>query len=195
MTRRAPLQSTGVVWPLPTPDAEVSLRQQAARLSGHVELRDIRTFALSAVAHSLPEPNRYLRFDLEPAISYDLDEDVLVVQGEYALSIRETPRDAEGLDAGELQAANSNDDNPIIADLTFSLAALYTLRAPEGDTFSDDECYAFAQTTGQFALYPYVRQLVADLTTRLQFPPLTLPLFVLPLPNPAQADAEGDSGQ
>lgn len=189
---------------LPT-DTESELRQRGSRVAGHIELRDIRTFSLSATANTVASGDRRLRFDFEPNVSVDLDDNVLVVQGEYSVDIIETGEslDEQGARGGAQEdsdvehenASTSDDSETVIAELRFTMASLYSVRQPDGAPFTDVECDAFAQTTGQFALFPYVRQLVAELTTRLQLPPLTLPVYMVPIQDPNQLIAEGLGSQ
>lgn len=149
---------------------EEELRVRGARLAGQVRLGDIRTFAMNAAAHSVPTlEGGQLDFRLTPEISAELDEESLVVEGKYTLTIFE----------GEVGEADDQDPPPI-AELGCTMAALYLVE-PTGEPFTLDERDAFAATTGQFALYPYVRALFADLTARLQLPILTLPVLFLPL--------------
>lgn len=54
------------------------------------------------------------------------------------------------------------------------------------DTPSDDELRAFGETTVLLALYPYVRQLVHDMTGRFNLDPLVMPLYKEPLKAPGE---------
>lgn len=47
---------------------------------------------------------------------------------------------------------------------------------------TEEELTAYAATTGRFALYPYIREYVYDLTGRLALPPLTLEILSRPMP-------------
>lgn len=57
----------------------------------------------------------------------------------------------------------------------------------DADTPSDEELRAFGETTVLLALYPYVRQLVHDITGRFNLDPLVMPLYKEPLKPPAAA--------
>lgn len=150
--------------------SEEELRVRGSRLAGQVRLADVRTFAMKAEAHSVPNlDGGRLDFHLTPKISAELDEETLVVEGQYALTI-----------FAEDSAESEDEDPQFIAELSCTMAALYMVE-PTGEPFTFDERDAFAETTGQFALYPYVRALFADLTARLQLPTLTLPVLFLPI--------------
>lgn len=49
-------------------------------------------------------------------------------------------------------------------------------------SLGEEELTAYAATTGRFALYPYIREYVYDLTGRLALPPLTLEILSRPMP-------------
>lgn len=50
------------------------------------------------------------------------------------------------------------------------------------DAIPDDVVKAWGQRGSPYALFPYLRELVSDLTARSGFPTVTLPLMVLPTP-------------
>lgn len=140
----------------------------AARVAGCADLMDIRLFGVAA---NLETPV------VEGGLSYTLSSDVsfqtigepvrsVVVTGDYEVAV---------LDSAERdESSEADDDAPKVADLSFSLAALFSVNvAPdEGEAFGDDEYEAFAATTGQFALYPYAREFISDLTSRMGLPAL-----------------------
>lgn len=152
------------------------LRLQSARVAGHAELRDIRTFSLSAELTRLPNEGRQLAFNLEPVVEADrISEDAFSVNAFFRLDVIEVDdQEAERSEEAEVE------DVPLLSEIKFKIAGLYTLRElddPEADALSDDELTSFAQSTGLLALYPYARALVSDLTGRIGLPTLTLPMI------------------
>lgn len=94
------------------------------------------------------------------------EDDGLIVTSDYTVSMREVE---ELNDAG---GHEDKDDTPIY-ELTFRLAALFTINIPADATPLDEaELDAFAKTTGQFALHPYAREFIAQMTGRAGLPPL-----------------------
>jgi preprotein translocase subunit SecB len=111
-----------------------------------------------------------LAYSLDSSIEFQTLGDVgvaggsLVVTGEYQLSVIQVVAATEDEESSEED----------IAKLDFTLAALFTVLPPrEGDDpIADSEFAAYAATTGQFALYPYAREFVADMTGRMGLPSL-----------------------
>jgi len=147
-----------------------------ARVAGRASIRDLRMLSANAKVERFPGADPSLSYHLEQHATVEFNEGDIqfVVRVSYSLPIVElteaTPEDDE-LEAPER----------IVANIDFELAALFDL-----DMFDDDdpvdtsELEAFAVTTGQFAMYPYAREIVYDLTRRLGLPPLTLGLLKMP---------------
>jgi preprotein translocase subunit SecB len=136
----------------------------AGRVAGCADLRDVRLFNVSGDL-ALPATANPMAYDLDVNIEFQtVGEEVLkavVITGNYSLTVTE---------AGE-----EDDDEPAkVADLEFTLAAMYHLLEQDTDprSYEDKEFEAFAATTGQFALYPYAREFVADMTGRMGLPSL-----------------------
>ena len=149
----------------------------AARLAASADIRDVRLLSTNAKINRLPGPDPRLTYRLlqEPEIEYD--EDSFIVKVAYELDIAEMDPEAH---------ANSDsdpfdDESAIIARIAFELAALFLLDMHEDDEPpSVEEMQAYAATTGQFALYPFAREYVYDVTGRLALPALTLAVLRLP---------------
>lgn len=153
-------------------------RSLAARLAGSAELRDVRLFGVSANLVS-PILEVGLAYELNSNVEYQvIDEaNAFIVTGSYELSVTDAaPSDDEEQSGGGAEPSQ-------IADLSFSLAALFDLPEPDEDAkpFEDGEYEAYAATTGQFALYPYAREFVAEMTGRMGLPPLHLRALKFPL--------------
>lgn len=148
------------------------LRRTAARVAGHVELRDVQTFKLSAELLRHPDATQALDyvFDTDPRYVFSTESQSLIVESLYTLAVRQS---AEG------------DDEPFeVAQIEVLLGALFDLPPHrDGHEYEDGELSAFANTTGQFALYPYARQSLTDLTSRLSLPPLVLGMLKVDLEN------------
>lgn len=147
----------------------MNLRAKAARIAGQAEIRDVRTKALHAEMDFPPHPGAHLGFGMDAEFEYARAEelgDFTVVQGEYHLTLWIAPEEGES----ELE------EPQVFAVLSFTLVGLFDVPELEGgaEPYSDEEWEAFVQTSAQFALYPYARETVGLLTSRLGVPPLTL---------------------
>jgi len=153
-------------------------RAAAARLAGAAELRDIQVFRIAAELTKQPDSGLRLGYDLstELAATQIDDQMVLAVEATTTLDMWQVPAEGEG------HAAGGADDNEReeVASITLVMGTLYSV-AGESFDFSDDETQAFAETTAHFAMFPFIRQQVHDLTSRLGLPPLVLPMLKIGL--------------
>lgn len=155
-----------------------SKRELAARVAGQAELRDIQVFKLGAELIEHPAPGVALDYNLDsdPRCITPDDSNALIVEVSYDLVIRQ-PLTQSGDEDDESEAEHKD-----VARIELLLGALFDLPAhPDGLPYGEDEFRAFADTSGQFALYPYARQAVTDMTTRLALPPLVLGMLKLDL--------------
>lgn len=142
----------------------VDPRMMAARVAGQAELRDIRTANLSAEVDFPPQPGSNLGYELQTDFEYATpqeDGDLTVVMGQYSASLQ----------------VKEEEEKKEFARLGFTLVALYDIAPAQGDAYTPDELEAFVKTSAQFALYPYARETLSMLTTRLGVPSLTLPVL------------------
>ena len=94
--------------------------------------------------------------------------------GNYSLKMTAVPI-AHGEDGSDPAEAESE----AVATIGFKLNALFTVEhEPDDEPFSES---AFGQTTGQFAHYPYARELVANATGRMGLTPLHMGVMRLHL--------------
>lgn len=141
-------------------------RSTAARVAGCAELRDVRLFGVEAGLDT-PPGDGSLSYTLGNRIEFQtLGEPVetVIVTGRYELQVLES--------TGE---GDDEEEPTTVTELEFTLAALFQVPEPSDDNpepFADEEFEAFAATTGQFALYPYAREFIADMTGRMGLPPL-----------------------
>jgi hypothetical protein len=150
-------------------------QQQAARLAARAEIHDVRLFSTNAKLVRPPEPDSRFSYRLksEATVEYDNGES-FVVRVKYALTIVEES-------SGEVDDSFS-DPEAAIADIEFEQGGLFALEMREGDDpVQAEELEAYAVSTGQFALYPYARQYIYDLTGRLALPPLTIGVLRMPI--------------
>lgn len=137
-------------------------RQLAARVAGQAEIQDVQVFKLTAELLMHPQPNEGLSYDLQQSIKYTQPSNsTLVTEGTYEL---------------EIWQQHEAEERSNLATVSLVAGALYQLPDDE-PSHSDEELQAFAETTGQFALYPFVRQQIYDLTGRIGLPPLVLGLL------------------
>lgn len=157
-------------------------RGEAARVAAHVDLRDVRLFALNGELHDMPNEGEGMvyKFDAALEVQHEPGEDLLIVFGNYRLDVR--ARSVEGSDSAEdVDMAEAVDEADGVATFTFNLNALFVVEVQPDEPFTESELDAFGQTTGQFALYPYARELVASLTARMGLPPLHMGVMRLNL--------------
>lgn len=152
------------------------VRAKAARVAAWSEVNDVRLFKASCDLARMPEAGRY-RYEMDAAVKVQFlpDDDGVIVTSDYTVSISEVE---ESTDAG----GDEDNDGAPIYELTFRLAALFTISIPADATPLDEaELDAFAKTTGQFALHPYAREFIAQMTGRAGLPPLHVGLLKLRL--------------
>jgi hypothetical protein len=120
----------------------------------------------------LPGADTTLAYDLDSGanVEYEPGSRAFVVRSNYNLSI--TPAESAGNDTPPADA---------IAKIEFEQAALFVISLGEDDSPpTAEELTAYAVTTGQFALYPYAREYIYDITGRLGLPPLTVGVMSMP---------------
>lgn len=142
-------------------------RQAAARIAALTDIRGVRLLKSSAEIVSLSGEQPFLAFDLnsDAAVEYDPGGDSFVVRSTYRLSITSSPT----VDGDKLSGLISD-----VARIEFEHAALFVINMEGQEPPRPEELDAYAVTTGQFALYPYAREYISDLTTRLGLPTLTV---------------------
>lgn len=149
-------------------------QRQAARVAARADIRDVRLMKSCAEITGLPAADTTLTYDLDTGanVEYEPGSEAFVVRGNYCLSIMPAQ-----------VASSQNDSEPgVIAKIEFEQAALFVFNLGEGDSPpTPEELTAYAVTTGQFALYPYAREYIYDLTGRLGLPPLTVGVLALPV--------------
>lgn len=152
-------------------------RLLAARVAGQADLRDVQVFKAATELVTQPQPEAPLRYDFQQDMKYGApDSGALVAEGTYDLTVWQ--EDADG--------------RREVAKVGLLMGALYALPEEQPD-YSDEELEAFAETTGQFALYPFVRQQIHDLTARIGLPPLVLGVLRVELDS-EEVDGDADQG-
>jgi hypothetical protein len=149
-------------------------RKRAARLAARTDIRAVRMMKSSAEMVRLPVNDPYLAydFDSDAAVEYEPGGASFVVRGTYRVRITAVTSD-DSPDVSE---------RPDVAKIEFEQAALFVFDLAEGESPPDPaELDAYAVTTGQFALHPYAREYIADITGRLGLPPLTLGILAIPV--------------
>lgn len=153
-------------------------RREGARVAAHVDLRDVRLWSLEADLESVPdldETRLSYGFNADVTVQHSAENAMLMVVGRFTLNmdaVRPEPDPAE-------EAAEAEDDS--VATIAFNLNALFEVEVEPDEPFTESELSAFGQTTGQFALYPYARELVANLTGRMGLPALHMGVMRLNL--------------
>lgn len=152
-------------------------RQKAARLAAITDIRDIRLMKTHAEIVRLPVNRPFLAYKLESesTVEYEPGSESFVVRGNYRVSISST-------DSADVDAYPGDPDSDV-AKIEFEQAALFVMDMNGDQPPDPEELDAYAVSTGQFALYPYVREYISDLTMRLGLPPLTVGVLRLPFPS------------
>lgn len=132
----------------------------AARVSERVEIRHVRLVETLAKRKQprgkLPER---LNSDITVSTTTDADKLTIVVHPRFTLVGR--------------FADDSSDEEGLRIEATY--AAEYTVPTMEG--LSEEDFKAFGELNGIYNVWPYWREYVQSLTTRMGFPPLTLPVL------------------
>lgn len=158
-------------------------RHVAARVAARAEILDVRLLKTHGELMSQPEPPLVYRLETDARVEYEDGDASFVVACTYELSITPSASPDVGGHSDVTLAVDDDveaDESPVVAKLSFDYAALISLHMRAGDAPpSQDELQAYAASTGQFALYPYARQYIYDLTGRLGLPPLTVGVLQL----------------
>lgn len=158
-------------------------RKEAARIASHLELGDIRMWSVRADLSGLPDDDSHLtyRFNADVQVQHSAEHALVHVAGNYSVEVlsEARPEDAEEPSPEGVTPEGDSDpsDTDVIAEIAFNLAAIFVVEREPAEPFSESEVTAFGQTTGQFALHPFARQFVADLTGRMGLPTLHLGLM------------------
>jgi hypothetical protein len=153
-------------------------QREAARAAAMSDLRDVRLFSAELNFDHFPPTDQPLSWSLEmtPAVQYEADAAFFVLDMAYRVDVTEVQRDDEVEGEGEK-----------FASLSFRMAALYDLRVPDDSPRPTvSELDAYAKTMGTLALYPYAREFVQSMTSRMGLPPLTMSTLRLPYPDTSE---------
>lgn len=163
-------------------------RSEAARVAAHVDLRDVRMWGVQADLLNVPdgaaEDRLSYKFNADLQVQYSAESAMLLVLGAYSIEMRAVPDDDGDAEAVESTRGPDEDkaaDEDEVASLAFKLNALFSVEEEPDEPFTEGELTAFGQTTGQFALYPYAREFVADLSRRMGLPALHMGVMRLHL--------------
>ncbi|NKE55359.1 SecB chaperone [Lentzea sp. PSKA42] len=158
-------------------------RRDAARIAARAEIRDVRLLESNAKLNRMPAGDHMAyKLEKDPQVEYSEGDGFFVVTSYYSLLIAE----AENEPAHEPPRIEDGGEN-IVAKVEFKLAGLFELRMRDGDdTPQEGELTAYAWSMGNFALHPYAREYVSNITGRLGLPPLTI--------NVLQLDYDPDKG-
>ncbi len=151
------------------------LRRKALRVGAWSEVNDVRVFRASSELVRMPVETGHFRYDMGSGVTMQyLEQDAsIIVTSDYSVSIRENA--AEAADDGDA-------DREPFYQLTFTLAALFIISVPnDAEPLGQDELDAFARSTGQFAIHPYAREFIADMTGRAGLPALHVGLLKIHL--------------
>lgn len=144
----------------------------AARAAARVQVRDVRTVAGEFKFQNFPEQGLSYGLHIDFEIDYAVGDPAILLAVEYQTSIDSTNEQGEEFE---------------VADVKFTLALLATITLlDDEDPLAEEEVEAYCATTGTFALYPYAREYLQSVTTRMGLPALTLSVLRLPSEGPAE---------
>ncbi|MBB4979725.1 hypothetical protein [Streptomyces nymphaeiformis] len=136
-------------------------RQLAAPVNAYAELLDVRIFLLHGEALKVDVTSDLQEIEtLQTNMGIGRDGSHITYQFEHVL----TAQDVDGTDALKVQV---------------NLGVLFGFPGeddPNG-AVSEESLVAFGYTTAQLAAHPYLRSAVADVTSKLGFPQVTLGLL------------------
>ncbi|MGC4854442.1 hypothetical protein ACLQ24_13845 [Micromonospora sp. DT4] len=160
-------------------------QQAAARVAARAEIRDVRLFSSTVELDNFPSTGSRLKWSLDTDVAVEREEDdsAFILRSKYTLAVFEASETSpeSDIDSNSDSGGNS-DEEGCVADLSFEFAALFNLEMCSGDEpVIDSELQAYAFTTGQFAIYPFAREYIYDVTGRLGLPPLTVGVLQFPV--------------
>jgi hypothetical protein len=158
---------------------EAEDRGVARRIAARTQIRDVRLIKSSVELEAVPVDGRSFTYQIEVTdteVDWQVGQPLFAVRCAYRLLISQLAVVDDGDDDGPSEVEKD------IAAIEFTMAGLFQLRMREGEEQpSDEELSAYASTTGTFALYPFAREYVYDVTGRLRLPSLTLPVRIIEL--------------
>lgn len=153
---------------------DATLRRVAAAVAETAELVDVR---LANVSASI-EPQR----STTPTPPYAID--VKLTQTVGAIEIADLPDDGTPFAVQHDYVLDIESEGERAALIECTYLAVFVHRG--GSPPKREQLEAFGQTTGAFAIYPYVREMVHNLTSRFGLPVL-MPIFrAVPGATPAE---------
>jgi hypothetical protein len=151
-------------------------RHLAARIAARAEIREVRLLESNAKLNRMPADD-HLAYKLEkdPQVEYSEDDGFFVITSRYSLVVAAIENEPTN---GPNHIEESEED--IIAMIDFKLAGLFELNMwKDEEPPRTDELMAYAWSMGNFALHPYAREYISNLTGRLGLPPLTISVLQL----------------
>jgi hypothetical protein len=179
-------------------DSELAQAQKAAaRIAARANIRDVRLLRSEVALERVPQAEN-LAYELSAEVSVEYDDGpepspFFVLRIAYRVVIEEmtqpSPAVGEASATNDVEPGADDSEEELLADLKFELAAFFSLRMRKDDgPPTAAELQAYADTTGRFALHPYAREYIHDITGRLGLPPLTVGVMRLPFREEADAD-------
>jgi hypothetical protein len=144
--------------------------EAVAEALSHLEVANIFPTEISASIDGPPAPIDFVETDVD--IDYLAQEGVF--SNRFAWTVRMLHDFSQGRDREE--GVESDGDSDLIASFSFTFQVDYA--TDEGYRVHDAEAVAITRTTGLFAAYPYARELLQNLTGRLQLDPIVLGMLM-----------------
>lgn len=144
--------------------------EAVAEALSHLEVINIFPTEIEASLDGPPAPIDF--------VETDVDIDYLAQEGLFSNRFAWTVRMLHdiGQDPNREERVESEADSDLIASFRFTFQVDYA--TDEGYRVDDAEAVAITRTTGLFAAYPYARELLQNLTGRLQLDPIVLGMLM-----------------
>ncbi|EPD69274.1 hypothetical protein HMPREF1219_01499 [Corynebacterium pyruviciproducens ATCC BAA-1742] len=144
-------------------------RLRAAKIAAGASLRDLRLVQSDFQLVNVVEPSDELSIQMNIELSAGETEEpnVLVVSAKFGVVIFVADESEHTSDKSSDSEQPSN-----VATINFAYNTAFVVN--DDCEWNEESLEAFAKTTGIFAIYPYAREFVTDVTTRAGLPPLIL---------------------
>ncbi len=162
----------------------------ATKVASRVNLESVKLMGCSC-KHRLEVPDGPKAFAIKRGSEFTVSDERDSIGVVIRFGLKAFPKDDAAKDAPP------KDEN---AFLTIAATFLLLYSIKDADDLSDDAFRSFAELNGTYNAWPYWREFVQSMTTRMDLPTLTIPVFRLPcapaeLPSAQETPAETPSAQ
>lgn len=153
--------------------------KKVAIVANVAELVDVRLRDVEASRHASCDEifDRVCSLSSKVDTSYDFDEEeiVLIAHVNATVTLFEATDDSD--------TPEPESDSRVFVTVRLSYDLDYALPSAPPEEKRAELFQAFSEVNGTYNSWPYIREAVQDLTTRMGFPPLVLPVHRVPRPD------------